>query len=374
MSQDKQSIVVVGGGGVGSTIARLFSQKLDPSRYILTLITAHASCILYPAAVRMTTTSDMSLEKTALIPYGRLLHKGVGTIKIGRVVRVEGTKGQESGGVVFLASGETVAYDALVVAPGLHWQGPLAFPDGQDDLLSHVEGWRSKFANASNIVVVGGGATGIEYAGEVRDYYPDKKVIIVHGGSQLLNDTYPEKYRERIEQDVRSRNVQIVFNDYVDDDKPNEAGTITTRNGKVLQADLVVQCRGGRPATELLSSLGTDVLDDRGQIRVKPTLQLHSFPSIYAAGDAIDWKEQKQIAKYDAHAAVVVDNVLAQLAGGVPKKIYKGSYEIIIITNGRYHGVGYFDVLWGIVLGNWLSSILKGRYLMVSMLRKRLGY
>ncbi|KAI0068109.1 FAD/NAD-P-binding domain-containing protein [Artomyces pyxidatus] len=375
MSHEKKSIVVVGGGGAGTSAARLFSEKLDPTRYTLTLITAHPFLILYPATVRMNTTSDLNLEDTALIPFDHLLQKGVGTIKIGRVVRVEGTKGEGKGGNVVLESGETVAYDALVVAPGMHWQGPIDFPDGgKEDLLPHIKGWRSKFANAKDIVVVGGGATGIEFTGEIRDYHPDKKVTLVHGGAQLLNDAYPEKYRKRLEKDVRGRGVEIVFNDYIDDDKPSEAGTITTRKGKVLKADLVVQCRGGRPATEFLAPLGPDVLNEHGQIRVKPTLQLQSFPNIYAGGDATDWKEQKQIAKYDAHATVIVANVLTQLAGGTPSKVYKGSYELILITNGRYHGVAYFGVLWGIVLGNWFASMLKGKDLLVPMVRKKFGF
>ena len=77
----------------------------------------------------------------------------------------------------------------------------------------------------------------LEYAGEVKDAFPRKKVTIVHSDSQLLNSTYPNKYRKRIEKDITSRGVNIVFNDYVDD---FESTNPNTRSGRQLEGDLVV--------------------------------------------------------------------------------------------------------------------------------------
>jgi len=78
----------------------------------------------------------------------------------------------------------------------------------------------------------------IEYAGEIKDYYPKKKVTIVQGDSQLLNSTYTDKFRKRIEKDIRARGVELILNDFVDD--PNAKGPITTRNGQKIEADLIV--------------------------------------------------------------------------------------------------------------------------------------
>jgi len=87
-------------------------------------------------------------------------------------------------------------------------------------------------------------------------------------------------------------------------------------------------------------SLGSGVLNARGQIKVKPTLQLESHPNIYAIGDVIDWTEQKQVAKTPKHAQIAAANIFSQLSGGAANKKYAGQPELIVITNGkvgRYH-------------------------------------
>lgn len=368
-NDDKKSVVVVGGGGAGSYIARTLSSKLDASKYTLTLVTARPFAVHYPAAIRLTTTSEGKLEDTVLIPYDKLLLNGNGTIKIDRVVKIEDHK--DAGNLV-LASGESLQYDVLILAPGSHWEGPLALPDGKDEILEHIKQWRNKFESAKGVVLVGGGAVGIEYAGEIRDYWPKKPVTIVQASSQLLNATYPDKFRKRMEKDITVRGVKVVYNDFVDNFEPE--GPITTRGGKTLEGDLVVIARGNRPATEFVSSLGSGVLNERGQIKVQPTLQLQSHPNIFAAGDAIDWDEQKQVAKYPAHGDVIITNVLAVLEKRTSTAQYKGGPELIIVTNGKNAGVAYLGFLWGIVLGNWFAKMLKSKTLMVDMVRKSYGY
>lgn len=111
------------------------------------------------------------------------------------------------------------------------------------------------------------------------------------------------------------------------------ASSITHASSISQSVQLATQ--GPRPNTEFIATLGSDTLTDRGYVRVKPTLQLASHSDIYAAGDIIDWAEQKQAAKTHAHAAVITANILSNLSGEKPAKEYKGSTELIIITNGK---------------------------------------
>lgn len=69
--------------------------------------------------------------------------------------------------------------------------------------------------------------------------FPNKAVTIVHSDAQLLNSTYPNKYRKRVEKDLTSRGVNIVFNDYVDN---LDSTPIKTRSGRQIDGDLVVCC------------------------------------------------------------------------------------------------------------------------------------
>ncbi|KAI0296460.1 FAD/NAD-P-binding domain-containing protein [Russula brevipes] len=343
----RKSIVVVGGGAAGATIARILSSKIDPITTSLTLVTARPFSLHLPAAIRMTTTSEGKLEDAVLIPYDSLLVNGNGAVKVGRVTAIERGKEGHAGGSVVLSTGERISYDIL-----------------------HIRSWRRKFENASSIILAGGGAVGCEYAGEIKDAFPRKKVTIVHSDSQLLNSAYPNKYRKRVEKDLTARGVNIVFNDYIDN---FEANPPVTRSGRQLEGNLVVPTFGARPATDFVKSLGSGVLTPRGQIKIEKTFQLPSHPNVYAIGDVTDWAEQKQAAKAPKHAQIAAANILSQLNGGAPKKNYSGQPELIIITNGKKHGISFMGMLWGITLGNWFSSSMKGKELMVGATRKGYG-
>ena len=71
------------------------------------------------------------------------------------------------------------------------------------------------------------------------------------------------------------------------------------------------------------------------RVKILPTLQLPSYPDIFAAGDIIDYTEQKQAGKYAGHSDIIVANLLSLMAGAPTVKEYKGTFEGIIITNGK---------------------------------------
>jgi apoptosis-inducing factor 2 len=110
----------------------------------------------------------------------------------------------------------------------------------------------------------------------------------------------------------------------------------------------------------------------------------------------VDWQEQKQAAKAPKHAQIAAANILSQISGVDPKQTYSGQPELIVITNGKVrccssrsgsfytflticphvlqkYGIAYMGMLWGITLGNWFSSSMKGKELMVGMMRKAYG-
>jgi hypothetical protein len=158
---------------------------------------------------------------------------------------------------------------------------------------------------------------------------------------------------------LQKHGVTFVGKDRVENFTPSEDGQITTKNGKVINADLVVSiiwlslllCDpvhltqfqflsqittiGGTPNTGFIAeSLGADVLSASKHVRVLPTLQLPNHSNIFALGDIIDWQEQRQAAKIPAHAGVVAKNVLSLLNDRAATAEYKGSPEITIVTLG----------------------------------------
>ncbi|RXW14404.1 hypothetical protein EST38_g11448 [Candolleomyces aberdarensis] len=372
----RKNIVIVGGGPFGASVAKGLSSasSFDTTRYRLILVTPRPFFVHLPALIRTAVTSAGSLEDEILMPYDDFM-KGKGEVKVGTVASF--SEGKE-GGEVVLQSGEKIPYSVLVLTPGSIWEGPLNLPESESDIRRHFGTWRQTIEKANDIVLVGGGSVGIEFAGELKDFYPTKHVTLVHGQHQLLNSTYPDRYRDALLRRVRKTGTDVVLGEYIDSTEPSEDGTITTRNGKHFRADLVIPTRGGRPNTALVSaSLGANALTSTGHIKVQPTLQLTGHPQIFAGGDAIEWKEQKQAGKARGHAPIIVENVLNVLTKGAGTTeglvFYKGSTEMIITTVGRSGGVSYFGFLWGIVLGDWFSRLIKSKGLVIEMSRGNLG-
>ena len=69
-------------------------------------------------------------------------------------------------------------------------------------------------------------------------------------------------------------------------------------------------------------------------MKVKSSMQVQGYSRIYAMGDLIEWKEQKQIMKTYGHAAAIGVNILEAVEGRKAKKEYGGSSEMISISIG----------------------------------------
>nr|BAE66642.1 hypothetical protein [Flammulina velutipes] len=308
------------------------------------------------------------LEDKALIPLDNIFHNGKGTLVQASVTSVEKEK---TGGFVVLDNGEKLPFYVLVVATGSKWSGPVDFPSKPEDVTKWISEQRKKFKDAKNIVIAGGGSVGLELSGEIKDIWPEKSVTIVHSQKKLLNSVYPDKFRDRAAQAYRPR-TKLVLDDQIPGELTPGATSVTTRNGKTITADLIVPAWGNKPNTALLSSL-KDVLSPNGCVKIRDTFQTQAYPDIFALGDIIDVNEQKQAGKAQAHAGMVAANVLSYVQGQPLKQKYKGSYELIVITNGKNDGVGYFGVWWGIVIGGWLASLLKAKDLMLPATRVATG-
>jgi len=97
-----------------------------------------------------------------------------------------------------------------------------------------------------------------------------------------------------------------------------------------------VNTRGPKPITGFIgSSLGEDTLTKAGYVKVTPTLQLESHPNIFAIGDIIEWKEQKQAMKIYGHGTVAAKNIVALTLGQQAKTPYKGGPEMLLVTLGK---------------------------------------
>ncbi|KAF9527239.1 hypothetical protein CPB83DRAFT_856608 [Crepidotus variabilis] len=364
-----QNVVIVGAGPAGLiSYNTLAAKAAKASNFDVILIDPRNFHVHQPSSLRMLVTDQGALEKRTLMPHNEALQNG----KNKRVVHdkvVSITDKGTQGGHVTLASGETIDYSVLVLSTGSVWSGPLVWADTKEEIIAKAHDWRSKFKTSKNIVLVGGGAVGFELAGEIKDIYPNTNVTIVHTQLLPLNDTYTDSWRKLAKKGAEKRGINLVLGDAVEDFEIQN-GKVTTRNGKSITTDLVVPTFGSKPNTEIFKTLGADALNESGFVRVQPTLQLVNHPRIFAAGDVIEWKEEKQLMKAMAHAPIIAQNVLAMVNGTNKLKPYKTSMEMIVLTNGKGGGSGFMGAMGGVALGDWFARMIKSKDLLIDMSKK----
>jgi len=370
MSTRKQNILIIGGGGGGIQTAQALSKVLDPSQFSIQLVSDRPFHLHWPALIRAVVTNEGDFAGQAIVPLDRTFQSGkAGEVIIGQVARIED-------GVAHLTDDRELPYDYLVLATGTTWSGPLVFPNDVEKKDQWIENWHRKFAEAKSIVIVGGGAVGIEFAGEIKHFYPNKNITLIHAEEYPLNAAYPVKFRKYAAQRIREAGINLILNDRAS--LPSGSTTsITTEKGVTVEADLVLPAWGGKRNTEFLKSFDPTILTPLGYVHVLPTLQVvlaNGKTNVYALGDIIEWNEQKTLSKVAPQVPVVSGNILAQIAGKPATKKYNGFMEVIVIPLGPTGGFAYFPILWGLTFGDWIARLLKSRTLFVEMARKMLNY
>jgi NADH dehydrogenase FAD-containing subunit len=258
-----------------------------------------------------------------------------------------------------------------VIATGTKYPSPAkSATNDSAGTRAHLEDIRSKVKAANSIVIVGGGPVGVEFAGEIREVYANKKVTIVHDTAQVFDNSGNKKFSNKAHDLLVKNKIDLIYNDvgiipadvkdpfFVPANK-----TFQTKSGKTLEnVDLVMLAFGNRPDTLWLknSDFGSSILSSNGYVKVNSKLQVDGQDNLYVLGDAADLKETKMAFRIGSHSSTVLANLTSQIQGGKASTEYKKDSDAMVVTFGSKQGVGLLPLFGGMTIGSWASSKLKG--------------
>ncbi|KXJ93400.1 hypothetical protein Micbo1qcDRAFT_232938 [Microdochium bolleyi] len=220
-----------------------------------------------------------------------------------------------------------VPFDYLVVATGTRLQAPGTMQDDEKPLsVKYFQAYQARVEGASSVILVGGGAVGVQMATDLKELYPDKEVTLVHSREKLM-PVYHEALSDLIKSRFEELGVKTVLGTRVAmpaSGIPVDAKSIKLQDGRELTADLIIPAVGQTPNSQFVtaglepSSPDSLVNPQNGFIRVRPTLQFQDprYPNLFAVGDIADTGAHKAARPGSAQAAVVAKNLLAMIAGG----------------------------------------------------------
>lgn len=301
MENKTPHIVVLGAGFGGLTFCQVFR---DP-RAQVTLVDRQNHHLFQPLLYQVATAG---LSAPEIAQPARSILRNFPNVS----VRLDEVNGIDlAARRVELASGP-LDYDHLVIALGgvtsyfghPEWEEFAPGLKSLDDALRIRREVLLAFERAENepnraehdrlltIVVVGGGATGLELAGafaeltrhvlrrDFRHIDPgEARVILLEGGDRLLAHMAPE-LSESAKQQLESMGVEVRLQAKV---SSISEGLVELADGTRIEAANIIWA-AGVSASPLTRSLGVET-DRAGRLKVLPDLSLPGHPEVFAIGD-----------------------------------------------------------------------------------------
>ncbi|KAF9987016.1 Apoptosis-inducing factor 2 [Mortierella antarctica] len=322
-SSNTTRVVVLGGsyGGV-ACINKLLQRLPKDSRVAITLVEsrdARYHCIAsYRALVQKDFAKNLWIPYTNLFPAGSP-HKIV-RAKVEHVlhdhVLVAPTDTPSSDSSKPL---QKIEFDYLVIATGSMIPSPAKWKvTSSAKGIELMDETRKDVEQCKRIVVIGGGACGVELAGEIKYAFPDKSVTLIHDMSALVDyPKFPDSFKNEARRYLEKQGVEVILNERAEIEGLSRENSVqradrTVRlkgSDRTIESDFQFFSIGMQVDTSIMSTLSplesskasaadqkkttdsfdyTTMLDPKTKaIRVKSTLQLEhdQFPHIFAIGD-----------------------------------------------------------------------------------------
>lgn len=206
----------------------------------------------------------------------------------------------------------------------------------------------------TTIVVVGGGATGIETAGAIYELYNhvlkkefhqeahrlNARVILLELSDRLLGP-YPEKLRDSALKQLKSLGVEVILGNSISEVKHD---FVTLNDGSLIPTYTLIWATGVK-ASSVAELLGVE-LAKNGRLPIHPTTEVIDRPDIYAAGDMTHLESPEGqpypmlIPVAQQQGILAANNILAKI-NGQPIKAFTYSDRGIMATIGRRRAVAW---------------------------------
>jgi len=236
----------------------------------------------------------------------------------GRVVKLDTNMKK-----VVLESGKEIYFTHCVICVGSTGPKPARSEAVTiKELKEEAQSFSEAVIEAENIAIVGGGAVGVELAGEIIDVYPDKNVTIISATERLVHPLFPKVFQKDFKKLIERRNVKLRYGKVTNLDKLEKnkvvKQTVAIGDDDELESDLVVACIGLPPNRDSINDLvDSQYIDENGRIKVNGYLQVEGMKNkkIFAIGDCCNTQEDKMAAYAGKQAELLVNNITMTLRG-----------------------------------------------------------
>jgi NADPH-dependent 2,4-dienoyl-CoA reductase/sulfur reductase-like enzyme len=278
---EQADIVVIGGSAAGLTAATT-ARRHYPDKTIL--MVRKEEQVLIPCGIPYIFGTLGGSQKN-LIPDAVLEKNDIDLLV------TEATDMDREERILHTEAGE-IGYERLIVAtgsrpamppiPGFELNGVYAIVKD----VEYLSGLQQRLETAKDVVIIGGGFIGIEFADEINKA-GDKNISVVEIMPHCLALAYDEEFCIDMEKVLESRGINIRTSCKVEEIGGNErVGKVLLSDGTEIQTDVVILGIGAVANVDLAKKAGLRI-GLTGGIAVDRTMQT-SDANIYACGDCAE--------------------------------------------------------------------------------------
>ena len=244
--------------------------------------------------------------------------------------------------VLKLKTSETIEYDKLVLATGSSPIKPAIKGVEKGNIYyvkkeaESIDNLNERIRSSNNIVIVGGGYIGVEYAEHIKDFSPEKNVTIVEVEERCLHHSMDEEFTKEIEDKLKYVGINILKGKSVKAfTRSNNASKVKLSNNNEVDYDLAIVGVGFMPEASLAKNSGIKIGDTQA-VWVDSYMRT-SAKDVFACGDCAQ--------KYSFFTKKEANAILASIASVEGRIVAENLYEnhfsnpgVIGIFSTKIHG------------------------------------
>lgn len=239
-----------------------------------------------------------------------------------------------------------VPFDILVAATGSSLPVVTETPgQSTEERQAEIDMFASALTSGESVVIAGGGAVGVELAGDILEALPVNsrkgKVTLVCSADRLMLDQ-PASYGEGCKIQLEALGCTILFKDRVTSHSESIVASsgksvgLELKSGKILECHAYVAAYSRGASTAWLTTphgeevgLPSQLLNDRGQVVVNEFLQSTAYEKLFAVAATNDRKEIALFMNVEAEAKTAAANIMKPNSSKALPGLEHAVYQVV---------------------------------------------
>jgi NADH oxidase (H2O2-forming) len=282
----KYDIIVIGGGPAG-VISAVTARKYYENKKILLIKNVEKGVI--PCGIPYMFSTLECPENNAM--GNAPLENNKIYLKIDKVTEIDKNKKE-----IKTVKNKTFKYEKLIIATG---SNPVIPPiEGIEKKgiysvqkeMEYLKTMKKDIQKVNDIVIIGGGFIGIEFADELSKF-KNKKITVVEFMPEILANSFDSEFSKLAEKELSGGNINIITGKKVVKFNGEEkVESVSLSDGTKIPCQLIILGIGASPNTEIAKDADLRIGDSNG-ILVDEYLRTYSDNDIFAVGDCAEKKD-----------------------------------------------------------------------------------